>query len=719
MKKTIFSTMIASLLIFVGCQNEELVNESTDNSNGKKVTLTAHIAGSADSRVTLEEQIVEGKTKIMVDWRKDAKYPETFTVYNKSFDNFDFTQDFELDANGNTFSCDTELSGDFNNSHAYYGYQLIYKEDKWTLSYDLSNQDGTLKEDYVLMQAPFNENSTSLTFEHKTAIVKFTFNGISTGAEIDEIVMEGVTTLSEGNQIVVEPEDQNNIYVFIPTEYNGKDGVADYDNGDTFNFTVTDSNDKIYTGSLTISKAIEAGRRYTATVALSRPEPVPVDLPIGDNFKTVVKKALSENFGTQAIRFVPRRNKAEMDAASFFLSDNNMPDNVKYNVVDDPDTSLKTLEIITDADIFNFNALCSSMFASLTNITSIDFNGCVNTANVTNMASMFQNSSSLTSLDLSSFNTEKVTTMQYMFKDCGNLTSLNLSSFNTSNVTDMQEMFYNCKVLETLDLGSFNTSIVTDMQYMFKDCKKLTSLDLSSFNTSNVTNMQYMFNYCSSLTSLILSSSFNTEKVTNMQYMFNYCEKLSSLNLSSFNTSIVTDMQYMFKDCKKLTSLDLSSFDTSNVTNMRYMFSNCSSLTSLILSSSFNTENVTDMQEMFYNCSSLTSLNLSSFRPSKVTTMVKMFYGCGALSTLDLGTTFFTTNVKNMSEMFSGVTKLTHDLNLKKFSFNNISGSGAYKLLNGFSFGDNNLKVLVSSDGYNYLNSNMNSSYRYLLKVAY
>ena len=36
MKKIIFSTMIASLLAFVGCQNEELVNENTNNGNGKK-----------------------------------------------------------------------------------------------------------------------------------------------------------------------------------------------------------------------------------------------------------------------------------------------------------------------------------------------------------------------------------------------------------------------------------------------------------------------------------------------------------------------------------------------------------------------------------------------------------------------------------------------------------------------------------------------------------
>ena len=52
MKKIIFSTLIALLLAFVGCQNEELVNETT-NTGGEKVILTANIQGSADSRVAL------------------------------------------------------------------------------------------------------------------------------------------------------------------------------------------------------------------------------------------------------------------------------------------------------------------------------------------------------------------------------------------------------------------------------------------------------------------------------------------------------------------------------------------------------------------------------------------------------------------------------------------------------------------------------------------
>ena len=141
-------------------------------------------------------------------------------------------------------------------------------------------------------------------------------------------------------------------------------------------------------------------------------------------------------------------------------------------------------------------------------------------------------------------------------------------------------MFTYCSSLTSLDLSSFDTSAVTNMDSMFRGCSGLTSLDLSSFNTSAVTNMYAMFNGCSGLTSLGMSS-FNTSAVTSMSLMFYNCGKLTALDLSSFNTSAVTSMQSMFYNCTALTSLDLSNFNTSAVTNMnlvQHMFYNCTAL---------------------------------------------------------------------------------------------------------------------------------------------
>ena len=209
-----------------------------------------------------------------------------------------------------------------------------------------------------------------------------------------------------------------------------------------------------------------------------------------------------------------------------------------------------------------------------------------NTSEVTSMGYMFNDGSSLTSLDVSNFDTSKVTNMGYMFKGCSAITSLDVSNFDTSKVTNMGLMFYGCSSLTSLDLSNFDTSKVTNMLYMFENCSRLTSLDVSNFDTSKVTKMEQMFYGCSSLTSLDLSN-FDTSKVTSMSQMFNSCSSLTSLDMSNFDTSNVTNMFYMFASCSSLTSLDMSNFDTSNVTNMLVMFMGCSSLTSILLGPNF------------------------------------------------------------------------------------------------------------------------------------
>ncbi len=301
-------------------------------------------------------------------------------------------------------------------------------------------------------------------------------------------------------------------------------------------------------------------------------------------------------------------------------------------------------------------------FSDLTALESIEGINNLDTSTVTDMEGMFQNCSSLTSLDVSEFTTANVTDMGRMFEGCSGLTSLDVSKFNTANVMYMYCMFRNCSGLTSLDVSKFNTVNVTYMNGMFEGCSGLTSLDVSKFNTANVMDMSSMFQGCSSLTSLDVSK-FNTANVTDMYRMFYLCSSLKSLDVSKFNTANVTYMNGMFHGCHCLTSLDVSEFNTANVTNMREMFFHCDSLTSLDVSE-FNTANVTDMHSMFEGCSSLTSLDVSKFNTANVTDMSDMFWGCISLTSLDLSK-FNTANVTNMREMFSYSTSL-NSLNLPK-----------------------------------------------------
>ena len=136
-------------------------------------------------------------------------------------------------------------------------------------------------------------------------------------------------------------------------------------------------------------------------------------------------------------------------------------------------------------------------------------------------------------LDTSTF-----TDFSYMFQQDTSLTTLDLSSWNTSEATTMQNMFYYCSGLTSLDMYEWDTSNVTNMSSMFYYCGKLTTLDLTDFNTSKVTNMQNMFSYCTKLATV--DGTINMNKVTNLTGMFgnssaNGCPALTSINLYKLN----------------------------------------------------------------------------------------------------------------------------------------------------------------------------------------
>ena len=265
MKKILFSTMIASLLAFVGCQNEELVNETT-NTGGEKVILTANIQGATDSRVVLTPATDdEGKPIVKVAWNESG---ETFEVYGSSGVSSTFTQI----AGTNQFE-GTLPESDNGEYEAYYGDLNSLDEQDGKLGQSTANDTP------VLMSAMFDSSSPSITFEHVTAILKPTFkvNGTDIDSTITQIVMGNVAKPTPGSSanafnlktITITPtssatvlDDNIYIHLFVSQLY-----VEDY----KFTFTVTDKDNKEYTGSLTIptGKSIEAGKFYTATIALT------------------------------------------------------------------------------------------------------------------------------------------------------------------------------------------------------------------------------------------------------------------------------------------------------------------------------------------------------------------------------------------------------------------------------------------------------------------
>ena len=320
---------------------------------------------------------------------------------------------------------------------------------------------------------------------------------------------------------------------------------------------------------------------------------------------------------------------------------------------------------------------CESWFWCFEALTTIEHLDYLNTSEVKYMTSMFFNSSSLETLDLSSFNTKKVTNMYDMFNGSTNLRSIKLpKGFIGSSVTYLKAMFNNCTSLTELDLSGSNSENVKDMSEMFNGCRALSKLVLTDFKTEQVTTMESMFCNCSKLETLDVSS-FNTENVTTMCGMFSHCSSLRSLDLTGFNTANVTDMSSMFKNCSSLRSLDLSSFNTRKVSDMQSMFEGCTNLESIDFSS-FDTENMTSMIAMFNSCTKLETLDLSSFATPKMVTMSTAFGNCKNLKTIYVTSAFTTDKVTVGFGLFDGCVNLPNFNSAKTGKEMAHTGEGGY-----------------------------------------
>ena len=312
-------------------------------------------------------------------------------------------------------------------------------------------------------------------------------------------------------------------------------------------------------------------------------------------------------------------------------------------------------EVVFNASFANARPTsCYYWFSGCKNLIDIEGIENLNTENVTNMNSMFDRCSALTSLDLTNFNTAKVSDMSYMFMGCTALTTIFVSDkFVTDLVTSSDNMFHMCinliGAIEYDGSKSDHTYANYDNGYFSPEggfhayaefgnatgtltfsrglSKPAGAYDLNvgnntpewstqkedinkvvfdaSFANARPTSCYKWFDMCTSLTEIEGIENLNTEKVTNMGSMFSDCHVLNPLDVSNFDTQNVEDMSCMFSNCEGLNSLDLSKFDTQKVTNMNSMFWNSSALTTIYVSDKFVTTKVSSGSEMFKDCTSL------------------------------------------------------------------------------------------------------------------
>ncbi|MBQ8603163.1 MAG: hypothetical protein IJ413_11620 [Bacteroides sp.] len=272
MKKTLFAA--ASLMMFAACSNTEDVLQNDKVANeGRLVTVTTTLPGDTpDSRVVLTEENPDtDNRKIKVEWKESG---ETFSVMTATST---ATQTFTQTEGSNEFT--GELTADWTQPYYAFYPAVTSATDATAVPYDLSTQTGALSETTNYMYAVNTTDGKEYNFQHLTAIVKFTLNlpenytPTSLSLVSDRLLAKGTVNLTGETVKYTNELSAHSITVKNPKVTAGKITLylhvspmaASADSKNTLHIR-THSGSKGYSGSISTSKEIKAGKYYTATV---------------------------------------------------------------------------------------------------------------------------------------------------------------------------------------------------------------------------------------------------------------------------------------------------------------------------------------------------------------------------------------------------------------------------------------------------------------------
>ena len=145
----------------------------------------------------------------------------------------------------------------------------------------------------------------------------------------------------------------------------------------------------------------------------------------------------------------------------------------------------------------------------------------------------------------------------------------NIEYLNTEECTDMAEMFSGCSTITKLDLRTFDTRKVTDMSAMFSGCGSLTKIDVTGlFDVANVTSSEGMFTGCTSLKGVIAFDENHVDKTyANGEGYFTKQPDGEGTQASPYLIGTITDLVWFrnhvnegnLEACAKLTAdIDMS-----------------------------------------------------------------------------------------------------------------------------------------------------------------
>lgn len=157
--------------------------------------------------------------------------------------------------------------------------------------------------------------------------------------------------------------------------------------------------------------------------------------------------------------------------------------------------------------------------------------------------------------------------IDYWFQWFNKCTSMDLLNLDTSRITLMAHTFRCCSSLTRLDLSSWDLSRVGSFDGPFSQDSLLTDIELGGTWRVKPSSVYGLFNGCAVLPSSVIDEfvrRIDTSNCRNFEWAFSGLHNVRSLDLSSWSTSAATCFDAMFRD-SYIERLDISSFDSSMV----------------------------------------------------------------------------------------------------------------------------------------------------------
>ena len=270
MKQRFFNIALLALAVATAaCTKSELDNIPTLPIAGEKISVTATIAGSDATRVSLTPSTDDNSNPyIKVDWKESG---EAFAIINGEAKGV-FTQ-----TDGTTFE-GTLPAG----ATTYYGvYPASAATDDGNSCFDIATQTGKLDESKTYMIAQHTDDGRAYSFMHATSLIRPTFtvegNTLSNGM-ITKVVVKNTTisryaiasdvdasTTTTGDITIERTPEAEDIYIYLNRAYDAGQNIG------VWVYTNEGGTEKWYDGAITVpeGKRLLPGNLYTPTIALT------------------------------------------------------------------------------------------------------------------------------------------------------------------------------------------------------------------------------------------------------------------------------------------------------------------------------------------------------------------------------------------------------------------------------------------------------------------